>query len=110
MRKQSGSPIGPIVAVDRSLVMCGDSTDPRVRTWLYGGTGIACTIVDPPYDMATAKWLPYVTDPSIVFGTASMACHIPPHLFRFARVIRKSIAHRIATTQKRLGIGPRRGF
>jgi hypothetical protein len=92
---------GTIIEVGRSLIRCGDSSDPRVRAWLYAGSGMPCTIVDPPYEMAVRHWLPFVTDPSIVFGTASMCCRIPPHLFRFARIMRKSTVHRIATTQIR---------
>jgi hypothetical protein len=57
------------------------------------------TLVDPPFDISSEKWVRWVTDPSIVFGQAKHIRAIPSDLWRFERVLVKPYRHRSATVQ-----------
>lgn len=77
-------------------LFCGDGTDPAAAKIVGGGT---VAILDPPFQMPDAQWLPLLRDPAIVFGQARQIRAIPDRLWRFERVLVKPHAHRSATIQ-----------
>jgi hypothetical protein len=80
-------------------VMCGDALDEAHRGRLMAGETPGVTVLDPPYELADPKWVPFISDPCIVFGQARQIRRIPDALWRFERVVAKRYKHRSATVQ-----------